>query len=257
MAVPIRTAVAALCASLAAALLTTAPAQAEQHDQAWSLSAGAHAPRAQVTLDDATGTLSLAVSRDGRTVIDPSPVGILTERADLSKDLRFLHRKSRTVHERYRAKSGKRLDRLVRMNETRLSFATAAGAASTSSSAPPRTESPTAMPCPRDPVTSSARRPPSTSRPTRRAGSEPTGWTTKASSSSTRRRPRPPASTQTRPCSRPTAATPCSPSPTSPAPTGRPPRPHPGHRHLPHQARRRPGPHRRPARHPLAGHGHR
>ncbi|KQW07249.1 glycoside hydrolase family 97 protein [Streptomyces sp. Root369] len=128
MAVPIRTAVAALCASLAAALLTTAPAQAEQHDPAWSLSAGAHAPRAQVTLDDATGTLSLAVSRDGRTVIEPSPVGIVTERADLSKDLRFLHRKSRTVQERYRAKSGKRLDRLVRMNETRLSFATAAGA---------------------------------------------------------------------------------------------------------------------------------
>ncbi|MFF0078648.1 glycoside hydrolase family 97 catalytic domain-containing protein [Streptomyces canus] len=128
MAVPIRTAVAALCASLAAALLTTAPAQAEQRDQAWSLSAGAHAPRAQVTLDDATGTLSLAVSRDGRTVIEPSPVGIVTERADLSKDLRFLHRKSRTVQERYRAKSGKRLDRHVRMNETRLSFATAAGA---------------------------------------------------------------------------------------------------------------------------------
>ncbi|MET9459036.1 glycoside hydrolase family 97 catalytic domain-containing protein [Streptomyces canus] len=128
MAVPIRTAVAALCASLAAALLATAPAQAEQHDQAWFLSAGAHAPRAQVTLDDATGTLSLAVSRDGRTVIEPSPVGIVTERADLSKDLRFLHRKSRTVQERYRAKSGKRLDRLVRMNETRLSFATAAGA---------------------------------------------------------------------------------------------------------------------------------
>lgn len=134
MAVPIRTAVAALCASLAAALLTTAPAQAEQHDlhdlhdRVWSLAAGAHAPRAQVTLDDATGTLSLAVSRDGRTVIEPSPVGIVTERADLSKDLRFLHRKSRTVQERYRAKSGKRLDRLVRMNETRLSFATAAGA---------------------------------------------------------------------------------------------------------------------------------
>ncbi|MEU0206269.1 glycoside hydrolase family 97 protein [Streptomyces canus] len=128
MAVPIRTAVAALCAALAAALLTTAPAQAEQRDHAWSLSAGAHAPRAQVTLDDATGTLSLTVSRDGRTVIEPSPVGIVTERADLSQDLRFLHRKSRTVQERYRAKSGKRLDRLVRMNETRLSFATAAGA---------------------------------------------------------------------------------------------------------------------------------
>jgi alpha-glucosidase len=131
MAVPIRTAVAALCASLAAALLTTAPAQAEQHEQhdrAWSVSGGAHAPRAQITLDDTTGALSLAVSREGRTVIEPSPVGVVTEQADLSKDLRFLHRKNRTVQERYRTKSGKRLDRRVRMNETRLSFATGAGA---------------------------------------------------------------------------------------------------------------------------------
>ncbi|MEU5042154.1 glycoside hydrolase family 97 protein [Streptomyces griseorubiginosus] len=128
MSVPIRTVVAALCASLAAALLSTAPAQAEQHDQAWSLSAGAHAPRAEVGLDDTTGRLTLAVSRDGRTVIEPSPVGLVTEQADLSKDLRFLHRKSRKVEERYRTKAGKRLDRRVRMNETRLSFVGAEGA---------------------------------------------------------------------------------------------------------------------------------
>ncbi|KUM80621.1 glycoside hydrolase family 97 protein [Streptomyces griseorubiginosus] len=128
MSVPIRTAVTAVCASLAAALLGAAPAQAEQHDQAWSLSAGAHAPRAEVGLDDTTGRLTLAVSRDGRTVIEPSPVGLVTEQADLSKDLRFLHRKSRKVEERYRTRSGKRLDRRVRMNETRLSFVGAAGA---------------------------------------------------------------------------------------------------------------------------------
>ncbi|CAM5656048.1 MULTISPECIES: glycoside hydrolase family 97 protein [Streptomyces] len=128
MSVPIRTAVTAVCASLAAALLGAAPAQAEQHDQAWSLSAGAHAPRAEVGLDDTTGRLTLAVSRDGRTVIEPSPVGLVTEQADLSKDLRFLHRKSRKVEERYRTRSGKRLDRRVRMNETRLSFVGAQGA---------------------------------------------------------------------------------------------------------------------------------
>lgn len=68
------------------------------------------------------------MSRNGRTVIEPSPVGIVTEQADLSKDLRFLHGKNRTVQERYRTKSGKRLERRVRMNETRLSFATTAGA---------------------------------------------------------------------------------------------------------------------------------
>ncbi|MFJ1811939.1 MULTISPECIES: glycoside hydrolase family 97 catalytic domain-containing protein [unclassified Streptomyces] len=132
MAVPIRTAVATLCAGLVATLLTTVPARAEQDlgspDRVWAVSAAAHAPRARISLDDTTGTLSLAVSRDGRTVVEPSPVGIVTERADFSKDLRFLRRKDRLVDERYRAKSGKRLDRRVRMNETRLSFATAAGA---------------------------------------------------------------------------------------------------------------------------------
>ncbi|MCX4759447.1 glycoside hydrolase family 97 protein [Streptomyces sp. NBC_01275] len=128
MAVPIRTAVAALCAGLVAALCTTAPARAEQHQQAWAVSAAAHAPRARISLDDATGTLSLSVSRGGRTVLEPSPVGIVTEQADLSQGLRFLHRKDRRVEERYRTRSGKRLERRARMNETRLSFATAAGA---------------------------------------------------------------------------------------------------------------------------------
>ncbi|MEU6375005.1 glycoside hydrolase family 97 catalytic domain-containing protein [Streptomyces sp. NPDC046909] len=128
MAVPIRTAVAALCAGLAATLCTTAPARAEPHDQAWTVTEAPHAPRARVSLDATTGTLSLTVTRDGRTVLEPSPVGIVTEQADLSQGLSFLHRKDRTVDERYRTTSGKRLDRRVRMNETRLSFATTAGA---------------------------------------------------------------------------------------------------------------------------------
>ncbi|MFE4970208.1 glycoside hydrolase family 97 catalytic domain-containing protein [Streptomyces sp. NPDC056660] len=129
MAVPLpRTVVAALCAGLAATLLTTAPARAEQRSHTWTVSEAAHAPRARIALDTATGTLSLAVSRAGATVIEPSPVGIVTQQADLSQGLRFLHRKDRTVEEHYRAKSGKRLDRRVRMNETRLSFGTAAGA---------------------------------------------------------------------------------------------------------------------------------
>ncbi|MFJ4979506.1 glycoside hydrolase family 97 catalytic domain-containing protein [Streptomyces coeruleorubidus] len=128
MAVPIRTVVAALCTALAATLLTTAPAGAGQRERAWTVTAAADAPRARIALDDSTGTLSLSVTRAGRTVIEPSPVGIVTERADFSKGLRFLRGKNRTVEERYRTKSGKRLDRRVRMNETRLSFATPAGA---------------------------------------------------------------------------------------------------------------------------------
>ncbi|MFH8897767.1 glycoside hydrolase family 97 catalytic domain-containing protein [Streptomyces coeruleorubidus] len=128
MAVPIRTVVAALCTALAATLLTTAPAGAEQREHAWTVTVAANAPRARIALDDSTGTLSLSVTRGGRTVIEPSPVGLVTERADFSKDLRFLRGKNRTVEERYRTRSGKRLDRRVRMNETRLSFATPAGA---------------------------------------------------------------------------------------------------------------------------------
>nr|WP_171395857.1 glycoside hydrolase family 97 protein [Streptomyces asoensis] len=128
MAVPIRTAVAALCAGLVAALLTTVPARAEQQERVWAVSTAAHAPRARISLDDTTGTVHLAVSRDGRKVVEPSSVGIVTEQADLSQGLRFLHRKDRTVDERYLTRSGKRLDRRVHMKETRLSFATAAGA---------------------------------------------------------------------------------------------------------------------------------
>ncbi|MEV6293046.1 glycoside hydrolase family 97 catalytic domain-containing protein [Streptomyces sp. NPDC051896] len=131
MAVPptrARTVVAALCAGLAAALLATVPARAEQHEHVWAVSEAAHAPRARISLDATTGTLTLSVSREGRTVIEPSPLGIVTEQADLSRGLHFVRRNDRTIEERYRAKSGKRLDRRVHMHETRLSFASAAGA---------------------------------------------------------------------------------------------------------------------------------
>ncbi|MDQ0596764.1 alpha-glucosidase [Streptomyces canus] len=132
MAVPIRTAAAALCAGLVATLLTTVPARAGQREHTWTVSGpgrtATHAPHARISLDDTTGTVSLSVTRDRRTVIEPSPVGIVTEQADLSKDLSFLHRKDRLVDERYRTKSGKRLERRALMNETRLSFATPTGA---------------------------------------------------------------------------------------------------------------------------------
>ncbi|MEU9915932.1 glycoside hydrolase family 97 catalytic domain-containing protein [Streptomyces sp. NPDC051001] len=132
MAVPIRTAAAALCAGLMATLLMAVPARADQREHTWTVSGHArdatHAPRARIALDDTTGTVSLSVTRDRRTVLEPSPVGIVTERADLTKDLTFLYRKDRLVDERYRTRSGKRLERRALMNETRLSFATPTGA---------------------------------------------------------------------------------------------------------------------------------
>lgn len=129
MAVPLRTVVAGLCAGLVATLLTTAPARADLRAHTWTVSgSGAHGPAARIRLDDTTGTVSLTVTRGGRTLIEPSPVGIVTEQADLSQDLRFLDRSDRRIDERYRTKSGKRLDRRVQMNETRLSFAASGGA---------------------------------------------------------------------------------------------------------------------------------
>jgi alpha-glucosidase len=135
--IPFRAVVAALCAGLASTLMTTGPARADQDaapkEHVWAVSgperaAQAREPLARISLDDTTGALSLAVSRGGRTVIEPSPVGIVTEQADFSRQLHFVHRKDRVIAERYRAKSGKRSDRRVLMNETRLSFATVAGA---------------------------------------------------------------------------------------------------------------------------------
>ncbi|MEV6057621.1 glycoside hydrolase family 97 N-terminal domain-containing protein [Streptomyces sp. NPDC052107] len=123
-----RTVAAALCAGLAATLLTTVPARAEQHEHVWAVSEAAHAPRARISLDDTTGTLTLSVPREGRTVVEPSSLGVVTEQADRSQGLHFVRRKDRTIRERYRAKSGKRLDRRVHMRETRLSFASVAGA---------------------------------------------------------------------------------------------------------------------------------
>ncbi|MGW0209941.1 hypothetical protein ACWDZ8_30550 [Streptomyces sp. NPDC003233] len=67
----------------------------------------------------------LTRARSG-AVIEASSLGIVTERADLSRGLHFAQRKGRTVEERYRTTSGKRLDRRVRIREIRLSFASAA-----------------------------------------------------------------------------------------------------------------------------------
>jgi alpha-glucosidase len=85
-------------------------------------------PAAEVRHDAATGTVTLAVTRRGRTVVEPSPVGIVTEQADLSSGLRLLGRSSRQVVERYTTTVGKRLVRNTVMTEARFAFAGASGA---------------------------------------------------------------------------------------------------------------------------------
>ncbi|TMR25199.1 glycoside hydrolase family 97 protein [Nonomuraea turkmeniaca] len=119
---PLRLCVALL---LTFCLLPALPARA---DQSWRISGFPGGPAAQLALDPGTGTLTLAADRRGAQVLEPSPVGIVTERADLSQGLRFLHRRDRVVAEHYTATVGKRLKRSALMREATFAFENAAGA---------------------------------------------------------------------------------------------------------------------------------
>ncbi|GAB3875935.1 hypothetical protein GCM10029964_021480 [Kibdelosporangium lantanae] len=98
------------------ATLLVAPAANAQ--SAWTV--GYDGPTATVSLTD--GAVQLAVADHGRTVLQPSPVGIVTERADLSKNLRLVRRTTRPVVEHYSTKAGKDLDRTAVMTETTFTF---------------------------------------------------------------------------------------------------------------------------------------
>ncbi|MEU4220437.1 glycoside hydrolase family 97 catalytic domain-containing protein [Actinoplanes sp. NPDC026623] len=82
---------------------------------------------AQVTLND-NGTLAFAVSSQGRAVLSPSPIGIVTSAADLTRNLTFTGRTDRTVTESYTMTTGKQRSRSTAYAETTLSFTGAGGA---------------------------------------------------------------------------------------------------------------------------------
>ncbi|HEU4424378.1 MAG TPA: glycoside hydrolase family 97 N-terminal domain-containing protein, partial [Pilimelia sp.] len=116
----------ALVVGMAAGPAGAAPAPAP--DAAWTVAApGGDGPVA-VVRHHAGGTVSLAVTRGGRTVLEPSPVGIVTEQVDLSTGLRPVGRSSRRVVERYVTTVGKRLARRTVMTETRFAFSGAGNA---------------------------------------------------------------------------------------------------------------------------------
>ncbi|MEV0389035.1 glycoside hydrolase family 97 catalytic domain-containing protein [Nonomuraea sp. NPDC050643] len=123
IATPIR-----LCAALllALCLLPALPAQAARGG--WRIAGLPGGPAAELALDPGTGTLTLAVTRHGAFVLEPGPLGIVTERADLSQGLRLLHRRDRLVTERYTTAAGKRLARSALMREATFAFAGAGGA---------------------------------------------------------------------------------------------------------------------------------
>ncbi|MGN9842508.1 glycoside hydrolase family 97 catalytic domain-containing protein [Nonomuraea sp. H19] len=114
---------------LSLSLLPAPAAQAEQAGPSgWKVSGFPGGPAAELALDPQAGTLTLAATRHGAPVLEPSPVGIVTERADLSQGLRLLHRRDRLVAEHYTTTVGKRLKRSALMREATFAFQNAAGA---------------------------------------------------------------------------------------------------------------------------------
>jgi alpha-glucosidase len=119
----------ALIGALAVGPLASGPAQADV--VTWTVTAPGNRPgepRAELSYDIDAGSVTLSVTRNGRTVLEPSPVGIVTERADLSSGLTFLGRTDHDVVESYSTTLGKRLDRDVDMTESRFAFEGANGA---------------------------------------------------------------------------------------------------------------------------------
>ena len=72
--------------TLLAGLLTVPTATATAPTDTWTVKAPTGGPVATINLDT-QGRPSVAVSRDGATVLEPSPPGIITEQADLTTGL--------------------------------------------------------------------------------------------------------------------------------------------------------------------------
>ncbi|MEK8103974.1 hypothetical protein NKG94_00660 [Micromonospora sp. M12] len=91
----------ALTLVLSAAVLSAVPVPASAATT-WTVNGPSTASpvTAQVVLND-NGTLSFAVSHQGRTVLSPSAIGIETGAADLTRNLTFTGRADRTVTEAY------------------------------------------------------------------------------------------------------------------------------------------------------------
>ncbi|MEV0221489.1 glycoside hydrolase family 97 catalytic domain-containing protein [Streptomyces sp. NPDC050704] len=125
-----RTIALTLCSALLATAAAALPARAEAPAAAasWEVRGPHGSPTAVVALDAAEGRPTLTVRRAGRTVIEPSPVGLVTEQADFTKDLTLTGRSERTVTERYTVPTGKSHKRVARMTESRFRFRTADGA---------------------------------------------------------------------------------------------------------------------------------
>ncbi|MGV9271254.1 glycoside hydrolase family 97 catalytic domain-containing protein [Kitasatospora sp. NPDC003701] len=114
-----------VAAALGIAGLTAPAARAADPARTWSVGQPGtpSGPRlTAVVALDGRGALTLGVRRGDTTVLEPAPLGLVTDRADLSTGLNPQGRSDRLVHEDYHATTGKRLDRATTMTESRFSF---------------------------------------------------------------------------------------------------------------------------------------
>ncbi|MEV4415751.1 glycoside hydrolase family 97 catalytic domain-containing protein [Catellatospora sp. NPDC049609] len=113
----------ALAASATAVALTPTAAAAAV---TWTVTGPSGVIAAQVTLDG--GVLSFGASSRGSAVLLPSPIGIETAAADLTRNLVFTARTDQTVTESYTMPTGKKRSRQTTYAQATLSFTGTAGA---------------------------------------------------------------------------------------------------------------------------------
>ncbi|NEB74787.1 glycoside hydrolase family 97 protein [Streptomyces sp. SID14478] len=119
--------VALVTAAMAGSVLVPS---AQADDRSWAVSRGGAGPTAALRLDD-EGRLSLGIRRQGRTVLAPGALGIVTDEGDLTSGLKFVRRTDTRVHEDYSTTVGKRRRRTVDQTESRFAFVNREGAALT------------------------------------------------------------------------------------------------------------------------------
>ena len=66
--------------------------------------------------------LQLSIAKEGRTIVEPSPLGISTAQIDFVEGLSFVERTDSTIDESYETTTGKRLSHDHRGNQTTLTF---------------------------------------------------------------------------------------------------------------------------------------
>lgn len=72
--------------------------------------------------DGASDALRYTLEREGVALLQSSPLGIVTDRASFVDGLSLVRSESREIHEPYRTRAGKRLDRIVAGNELTLTL---------------------------------------------------------------------------------------------------------------------------------------